>query len=43
MARGHYKSFLGVAGEGIDKRECSKFEEGLNSKVKLSLIGPLVK
>ena len=31
------KSFLGVAGEGIDKRECSKFEEGLNSKVTLSL------
>ena len=30
MARG-WKSFLGVAGEGIDKRECSKFEEGLNS------------
>ena len=28
---------MGVAGEGIDKRECSKFEEGLNSKVKLSL------
>ena len=23
------KSFLGVPGEGIDKRECSKFEEGL--------------
>ena len=31
------KSFLGVAGEGIDERESSKFEEGLNSKVKLSL------
>ena len=31
------KSFLGVAVEGIDKRESSKFEEGLNSKVKLSL------
>ena len=31
------KSFLGVAGEGIDQRESSKFEEGLNSKVKLSL------
>ena len=31
------KSFLGVAEEGIDKRECSKFKEGLNSKVKLSL------
>ena len=28
------KSFLGVAGEGIDERES---EEGLNSKVKLSL------
>ena len=28
------KSFLGVAREGIDKRECSKFDEGL---VKLSL------
>ena len=27
------KSFLGVAGEGIDERESSKFEEGLNSKV----------
>ena len=24
------KSFLGVAGEGIDERESSKFEEGLN-------------
>ena len=34
------KSFLGVAGEGIDERESGKFEEGLNSKVKL---GPLVK
>ena len=31
------KSFLGVAGEGIDEREPGKFEEGLNSKVKLSL------
>ena len=31
------KSFLGVAGECIDERESSKFEEGLNSKVKLSL------
>ena len=31
------KSFLGVAGVGIDERESSKFEEGLNSKVKLSL------
>ena len=31
------KSFLGVAGEGIDERDSSKFEEGLNSKVKLSL------
>ena len=31
------KSFLGVAGEGIDKRESSKLEEGLNSKVKLWL------
>ena len=31
------KSFLGVAGEGIDERESGKFEEGLNS------IGPLVK
>ena len=31
------KSFLGVAGEGIDERESSKFEEDLNSKVKLSL------
>ena len=26
------KSFLCVAGEGIDKRESSKFEGGLNSK-----------
>ena len=26
-----------IAGEGIDERESSKFEEGLNSKVKLSL------
>ena len=31
------KSFLGVAGEGIDERESSKFEEGFNSKVELSL------
>ena len=31
------KSFLGVAGEGIDERESGKFEEGLNSEVKLSL------
>ena len=31
------KSFLGVAGEGIDERESGKFEEGLNSKVKFSL------
>ena len=31
------QSFLGVAGEGIDERESGKFEEGLNSKVKLSL------
>ena len=31
------KSFLGVAGEGIDERESGKFEEGINSKVKLSL------
>ena len=31
------KSFLGVAGEGIDERESGKFEEGLNSKVKPSL------
>ena len=31
------KSFLGVAGEGIDERESGKFEEGLNSKVQLSL------
>ena len=31
------KSFLGVAGEGIDEKESSKFEEGLNSKVKPSL------
>ena len=26
-----------IAGEGIDERESGKFEEGLNSKVKLSL------
>ena len=31
------KSFMGVVGEGIDERESSKFEEGLNSKVKVSL------
>ena len=38
------KSFLGgVAGEGMDERECSKFEEGLNSKVKLSLYRTLGK
>ena len=35
------KNFLDVAGEGIDERESSKFEEGFNSKVKR--IGPLVK
>ena len=29
------KSFLGVAGEGIDERESGKFEEGLNSKGKI--------
>ena len=28
---------LTQAGEGIDERESGKFEEGLNSKVKLSL------
>ena len=28
---------MGVAGEGIDERESGKFEEGLDSKVKLSL------
>ena len=28
---------MGVAGEGIDERESGKFEEGLNSKVKLLL------
>ena len=28
---------MGVAGEGIDERESSNFEEGINSKVKLSL------
>ena len=33
------KSFFGVAGEGIDERECNKFEEGLNSKVKVLLYG----
>ena len=38
-----FKSFLGVAGEGIDERESSKFEEGLNSKVEpFRCIGPLV-
>ena len=39
IRKGSYtlKSFLGVAGEGIDESESSKFEEGLNSKVKLSL------
>ena len=36
------KSFLGVAGEGIDERESGKFEEGLNSKVKLSLYRKIV-
>ena len=36
------KSFLGVAGEGIDERESGKFEEGLNSKVKLSLYRTIV-
>ena len=33
---------MGVAGEGIDERESGKFEEGLNSKVKLSLFGKIV-
>ena len=28
------KSFLGIAGESIDKRESEKFEVGLNSKVR---------
>ena len=39
IRKGSYSltSFLGVEGEGIDKRESSKFEEGLNCKVKLSL------
>ena len=36
------KSFLGVAGEGIDERESGKFEEGLNRK-NFRCIGPLVK
>ena len=35
------KSFLVVAGEGIDERESGKFEEGLNSNFRC--IGPLVK
>ena len=37
---------MGVAGEGIDERESGKFEEGLHSKVKLSLyrtFGKIVK
>ena len=39
------KSFLGVAGGGIDERESresSKFEEGLNSKVKHRTFGKVV-
>ena len=48
MARGHSKrklftSFLGVAGDGIDGRKSSKFEEGLNSKVNVRCIAPLGK
>ena len=31
------KGFLSVVGESIDERESSKFKEGLDSKVKLSL------
>jgi hypothetical protein len=31
------KVFLSIVGESIDERECRLFEEGLNSKVKLSL------
>ena len=32
------KAFLGLAGESISERESKRFEEGLNSKVKLTLI-----
>ena len=35
-------SFLGVAGGGLDERECSKFEEGLISKVKHKTFGKIV-
>ena len=31
------KDFLSIVGDGINEREAKKFEEGLNSKVKLSL------
>ena len=33
---------MDVAGEGIDERESSKFEEGLNSKVKYRTFGEIV-
>ena len=34
---------MGVAGEGTyDKRECSKFEEGLNSNFKYRTFGKVV-
>ena len=45
MAIGHSKRkvfTLGCSREGIDKRESSKFEEGLNSKVKLRTFGKIV-
>ena len=48
MARGHSKrklftSFLGVAGEGIDKRECSKLKKASIVKLNFRCIGPVVK
>ena len=36
------KAFLGLAGESISERESKRFEEGLNSKVKLTLYKTLI-
>ena len=37
------KSFLGVAGDGIDENESSKFENASIVKLNFRCIGPLVK
>ena len=31
------KGFLAIVGDSIDQKECQKFEEGLDSKVNLTL------